>query len=173
MTELLPKTKAVEMFMLYGHLFHPGQLKGRGEVTVLYIGPEEYYTECTVTQFCKRLIKECHIDEELVRRFARETLGQRKHVPLILQRDFVLVPFGCRGFSNPYHRTVYACHSSVETYMVNSEDSLCTLILRDHHTFELACSRRQLMRQLRNADHVRNRYITRSRPPLNEGYPRI
>jgi hypothetical protein len=57
MQELINKEKAVELFAQRGHFFYPEQLKGIGEITVLYIGPDKYYTRCNTTQFCKRLIR--------------------------------------------------------------------------------------------------------------------
>ncbi|MFT9849629.1 hypothetical protein [Aneurinibacillus sp. REN35] len=161
MTELIEKAKAEELFMRRGHLFHPGQLHGIGEVTVLYIGAEVYYTGCTVSQFCKQLIKAFLIDEELVRRFAYETLGQRKHPPLLLHPEMVLIPFHYPLFGNPSHRTVYTYRSSIETYTVNADNLSCTLLLKGGQSFALTASRRQLTRQLRNAEHLRNRYLMR------------
>ncbi|MBN6186992.1 competence protein ComK [Aneurinibacillus sp. BA2021] len=161
MTELLEKGQAEEMFMRRGHLFHPGQLQGFGEVTVLYIGTDVYYTAGTVAQFCKRLIKACHMDEQLIRRFAYETLGQRKHPPLLLHPGLILVSFPYPVFGNPSHRTVYAYRSSIEAYRINQEPKTCTLLLKDGHSFLLSASRRQLTRQLRNAEHLRNRYVLR------------
>jgi hypothetical protein len=164
MQELINKEKAVELFAQRGHFFYPEQLKGIGEITVLYIGPDKYYTRCNTTQFCKRLIRAFFMQERLVRDFSYQTLGQRKLAPLALHQDFVLVPFAHPRFDNPAHRTAFACQSSILTYEFHLERPICTLILKDHHTFDISYSRHRLVRQLRHADHLRNKFVLRFYP---------
>lgn len=164
MYEMLDLKRAVEGFVREGHLFYPEQADGIGEVTVLCLGEEKAYVPCTTAQFRRRLSKEFFKDERLLRDFAYETLGKRKHPPFVLHENLVLVPFWYPCFDNPSHRTLYVCFSSIKSYVSREDHRLsCMLMLKDQHTFHLPYSSHTVSRQVRCAEYLLMKYRLKGR----------
>lgn len=164
MHQLISKEVAVERFAQDGHLFYPGQLSGIGDVTILCIGEHTYYAECTTNQFCNRLIDLCCMDRRKLCKFSYRTLGQRKLAPLVLHQNLVLVPFLYQLSDNRTHRTAFARKSSILTYTERDSGSDSTLFLKDRHRLDIPYSSQRVSRQLRNANHLLNKYVLRFHP---------
>lgn len=164
MFEMVDLKRAVERFAREGHLFYPDQAEGIGEVTVLCMGEEKVYVPCTTAQFRRKLSREFFKDERLLRDFAYETLGKRKHPPFVLHESLVLVPFWYPCFDNPAHRTLYACLSSIRLYATHEEQRLsCIVMFKDRHTITLPYSIGTVKQQMRCAEHLLMKYKLKGR----------
>jgi hypothetical protein len=139
-----------------GHYYCPVQTEV-GEVTQVALGPEVYGARCSASRFLYEIAKARCLSLDLLRERSRNWLQHRKHVPIIMEVDLVLLQFPFGASYSKAHRTAGVRLSSINDYRIQLLHS-CQLVLADSHFLVIPCKETIIRRQFTWGEHILSYY---------------
>ncbi|WCK54227.1 hypothetical protein PP175_23545 [Aneurinibacillus sp. Ricciae_BoGa-3] len=139
-----------------GHYYCPVQTDV-GEVTQVALGSSIYGARCSASRFLFEIAKARWLSLDLLRKQSRSWLQHRKHVPVIMEENLVILQFPFGTSYSKAHRNAGVRLSSIKNYHMQLLHS-CQLVLADSHSLVIPCKEPIIRRQLTWGEHILSYY---------------